>query len=120
MHPELFELKALVAGRLDAHRRREIDDHLGSCADCSRHYVALMLGSASPKTAEAEARQGLVPTGAAAVAAAGPLPSVTSFGIDAPLGPAEPRMATRQPHNNMPPYLVFKFCIAVQGVFPPR
>jgi hypothetical protein len=102
VHPELFELKALVAGRLDAHRRREIDDHLGSCADCSRHYVALMLGSSSPKTAEAEARQGLVPTGAAAVAAAGPLPSVTSFGIDAPLAPAEPRIATRQPHNNMP------------------
>lgn len=25
-----------------------------------------------------------------------------------------------QPHNNMPPYLVFKFCIALQGVFPPR
>lgn len=25
-----------------------------------------------------------------------------------------------QPHNNMPPYLVLNFCIALQGVFPPR
>lgn len=24
------------------------------------------------------------------------------------------------PHNNLPPYLVFNFCIALQGVFPPR
>lgn len=25
-----------------------------------------------------------------------------------------------QPHNNMQPYLTFNFCIALQGVFPPR
>ncbi len=25
-----------------------------------------------------------------------------------------------QPHNNMPPYLVFNFCISLQGVYPPR
>ena len=25
-----------------------------------------------------------------------------------------------QPHNNMPPYLTLLFCIAMQGVFPPR
>lgn len=25
-----------------------------------------------------------------------------------------------QPHNNMQPYLAFYFCIALQGVFPPR
>ena len=25
-----------------------------------------------------------------------------------------------QPHNNMPPYLTLSFCIAMQGVFPPR
>ncbi len=25
-----------------------------------------------------------------------------------------------QPHNNMQPYLAFNFCIALQGVFPPR
>ncbi len=93
MHPEQFELKALVAGRLDAHRRREIDDHLGSCADCSRHYVALMLGSSSPKTAEAEAREGLVPSGAGTVLTLGgnSAGSVQVYGIDAPLAPSVPR-----------------------------
>jgi microcystin-dependent protein len=25
-----------------------------------------------------------------------------------------------QPHNNMQPFLTFYFCIALQGVFPPR
>jgi microcystin-dependent protein len=25
-----------------------------------------------------------------------------------------------QPHNNLAPYLVFSFCIALQGVYPPR
>lgn len=25
-----------------------------------------------------------------------------------------------QPHNNMPPYLAIQYCIALQGVFPPR
>jgi len=25
-----------------------------------------------------------------------------------------------QPHNNMMPYLTFNFCIALQGIFPPR
>ena len=25
-----------------------------------------------------------------------------------------------QPHNNLQPYLTFFFCIALQGVFPPR
>ena len=24
------------------------------------------------------------------------------------------------PHNNMPPFLTFNFCIALQGIFPPR
>jgi microcystin-dependent protein len=25
-----------------------------------------------------------------------------------------------QPHNNMPPYLTLNFCIALQGIYPPR
>ena len=96
MHPELFELKALVGGRLDAHRRREIDDHLGSCADCSRHYVALMLGSSSPKTAEAEARSALVPQGPGTVITFGGGPAtVELYGIDAPLSPSAPKAPAR-------------------------
>ncbi len=102
MHPELFELKALVAGRLDAHRRREIDDHLGSCADCSRHYVAMMLGSTSPKTAEAEARQGLVPTGAGSTLTIGGVANSAVYGIDAPIAPAAHRPEVRPPHSNAP------------------
>ena len=105
MHPELFELKALVAGRLDAHRRREIDDHLGSCAECSRHYVAMMLGSSSPKTAEAEAREGLVSTGAGsgATLVGGESAAIQRYGIDAPLKPSAPPRpaAPRAPHNNL-------------------
>lgn len=101
MHPETFELKALVAGRLDAHRRREIDDHLGSCADCSRHYVAMMLGSASPKTAEAEARQALVPNGVGSALAAGAAAPGLVYGIDAPIAPSAPRPVARPPHNNL-------------------
>jgi hypothetical protein len=106
VHPELFELKALVAGRLDAHRRREIDDHLGSCADCSRHYVALMLGSSSPKTAEAEARQGFAASTAGTVltltgGASGA--TVEVFGIDAPLSPSVPKAPAKPAHSYGPP-----------------
>jgi microcystin-dependent protein len=37
------------------------------------------------------------------------------------LGPsALPPAGGDQPHNNMQPYLTFYFCIALQGVFPPR
>jgi len=25
-----------------------------------------------------------------------------------------------QPHDNMPPYLVINYCIALEGIFPPR
>lgn len=94
MHPELFELKALVAGRLDAHRRREIDDHLGRCAECSRQYVAIMLGNTSPKTAEAEAREALIPTsagsGAMAIAGNGAAARPSAYGIDATIVTAAP------------------------------
>jgi microcystin-dependent protein len=33
---------------------------------------------------------------------------------------ALPLAGGNQPHNNMMPYLTFYFCIALQGVFPPR
>jgi microcystin-dependent protein len=38
-----------------------------------------------------------------------------------PMAPATlPPAGGNQPHNNMQPYLTFYFCIALQGVFPPR
>jgi microcystin-dependent protein len=33
---------------------------------------------------------------------------------------AAPPAGGDQPHNNLQPYLTFYFCIALQGVFPPR
>jgi microcystin-dependent protein len=44
-----------------------------------------------------------------------PLANLTTFDPNA-LTPA----GGDQPHNNMMPYLTFYFCIALQGVFPPR
>ncbi|HEY1011857.1 MAG TPA: tail fiber protein [Herpetosiphonaceae bacterium] len=46
------------------------------------------------------------------------LPGTPAMGQMAPeaLAPA----GGDQPHNNMQPYLTFYFCIALQGVFPPR
>lgn len=41
--------------------------------------------------------------------------ALTTF-ADAALTPA----GGDQPHNNLQPYLVLNFCIALQGVFPPR
>jgi len=38
-----------------------------------------------------------------------------------PMNPAALSIAGgNQPHNNMPPYLGLNFCIALQGIFPPR
>jgi len=45
-------------------------------------------------------------------AAPGPLVSLNANAL-APAG-------GDQPHNNLQPYLTFYFCIALQGVFPPR
>jgi microcystin-dependent protein len=46
------------------------------------------------------------------------------YGAAANLQPMAPEALTPaggdQPHNNMMPYLTFYFCIALQGVFPPR
>jgi microcystin-dependent protein len=53
--------------------------------------------------------------------------STNAFGYVAP-SPALVQMAFQaiapaggeQPHNNLMPYLTLSFCIALQGVFPPR
>ncbi len=43
-------------------------------------------------------------------------PANITFAAPQALAPA----GGSQPHNNMQPYLTFYFCIALQGVFPPR
>ncbi|PUA81375.1 phage tail protein [Nocardioides currus] len=48
-----------------------------------------------------------------AVGGAAPSPTTASPSVLAPAGGS-------QPHNNMQPYLTLNYCIALQGVFPPR
>lgn len=49
---------------------------------------------------------------------------VAAFAAPGALTPFSPSALTPaggdQPHNNLQPYLTFYFCIALQGVFPPR
>ena len=63
-----------------------------------------------------------VPTGAVPARAVGATPYASPAG--APLGPMAPgswgSAGGDQPHNNMQPYLTLNFCIALQGIFPPR
>jgi microcystin-dependent protein len=53
--------------------------------------------------------------GATPYIAASPAPPLVAMAPEA-LAPA----GGDQPHNNLQPYLTFYFCIALQGVFPPR
>jgi microcystin-dependent protein len=60
--------------------------------------------------------------------AAGQLPAtgigVGMYGAPGTVTPLSPVAVAQagggQPHNNMQPYLTLNFCIALQGVFPPR
>lgn len=49
---------------------------------------------------------------------------VNQYAVPGPVVQMAPEALTPaggdQPHNNMQPYLTFYFCIALQGVFPPR
>ncbi len=44
----------------------------------------------------------------------------TTSGLQAMAPETIPPAGGDQPHNNMQPYLTLSFCIALQGVFPPR
>jgi microcystin-dependent protein len=50
--------------------------------------------------------------------------SVAMYIAAAPDAAMDPRALAvaggSQPHNNMQPYLGFNFCIALQGIYPPR
>lgn len=54
-------------------------------------------------------------SGATPYLAANPTPALTPLSGSA-IAPA----GGDQPHNNMQPYLTLNFCIALQGVYPPR
>ena len=55
------------------------------------------------------------PASGVGVSMYGPTPTNTNLSPNA-LAPA----GGDQPHNNMQPYLTLNFCIALQGVYPPR
>jgi len=79
------------------------------------HSHALM-ASAQPATRTGPAGNSLsrVPTGATPYLAPAGAPLVSM--ADQSIAPA----GGDQPHNNMQPYLTLNFCIALQGVYPPR
>lgn len=52
--------------------------------------------------------------------ASGNLYGSTSLNMQPMAGEALAPAGGDQPHNNMQPYLTFYFCIALQGVYPPR
>lgn len=54
----------------------------------------------------------------------GKAPAIQAYGSPASLTPMNAgtvgNLGGSQPHNNMMPYLVLSFCIALQGIFPSR
>lgn len=67
---------------------------------------------AATSTAAVNPSSSVVP-GAAPMYASGPVAGAMAANMAGPVG-------GNQPHNNMQPYLTLNFCIALQGVFPPR
>jgi microcystin-dependent protein len=57
---------------------------------------------------------------AAADGAYGPPNALTSVGVDATNGPSVTSTGGSGAHENMPPYSVVNFIIALQGIFPSR
>ena len=95
-----------------------------------QHNHAVNIGS---MTAAARCRNAVgnqqTPVGnVAAIDAAGGPPSYTNAAPDSNMHPAAVTLGAaptgasggNQPHTNMQPYLTLNFCIALQGVFPPR
>ena len=110
--------------------------HPGQGSGLSLHSLGETGGSETVTLLESEIPSHAHTYRAAGVAADSPVPVgallATSIS-DTPYIPGSPTpsmaaMANQalapaggdQPHNNMQPYLTFYFCIALQGVFPPR
>jgi microcystin-dependent protein len=74
------------------------------------HTHAVVAGTASPVPGPDAALPGASP---ARPYGPGPANATANVQMLQPVGGA-------QPHNNMPPYLVLNFCIALYGIFPPR
>lgn len=70
---------------------------------------------ASAQDATTRVTTGEMPATSLGLSLYGPTPANATLSPNA-LAPA----GGDQPHNNLQPYLTFYFCIALQGVFPPR
>jgi len=70
---------------------------------------------ASATDATTRVASGQQPAASLGLSLYGPAPANVALADNA-LAPA----GGDQPHNNLQPYLTFYFCIALQGVFPPR
>lgn len=78
----------------------------------SHSHALNSLGAPANRTAPGGNTFARVSAGNAYAAAASPVAAMSGQGL-APAG-------GDLPHNNMQPYLTLSFCIAMQGVFPPR
>lgn len=71
------------------------------------------VASGSPATTSAPSNAGLIAAAQADIYA--PAASLTSMSLS-----SVSSVGSSQPHNNMQPYLVINFCIAIVGIFPSR
>jgi len=79
-------------------------------------HIHALQGLNNPSTV---ASNTAVPTGAFFAAVVAPIYAPTSAGINTSAAPsAVTTVGGSQPHNNLMPYLVLNFIIALQGIFP--
>jgi microcystin-dependent protein len=79
------------------------------------HSHAMMSANIPADQADPTGRAMARSVNAFAYVAGSPTPALVAMS-DSTLAPA----GGDQPHNNMQPYLTLNFCIALQGVYPPR
>ena len=114
--PDLRDRAALHAGQGPGLTQRELGEVGGVDAvtllegQLAAHSHAA-LASAGPGTADSPG--GGVWAGSADAAYGGPADAVMAAQAIGPTGGGGP-------HNNLPPYLAITFCLALQGVYPPR
>lgn len=86
------------------------------------HMLTATEMPAHTHTAYADATNGTVDSPLNALPARNPA-AIPAYGTGASAALAANHIGTAgasQPHNNMPPYLVLNYCIALQGVYPSR
>jgi microcystin-dependent protein len=79
-----------------------------------------MPAHAHPVVASSNAPNSTDPTGAFWASNTGKKPYSANLATTMSAGATPTPAGGNQPHNNMPPYLVINFCIALQGIFPSR